>query len=86
MYDEELTPERNTARALCSIAESLRGIGLGGTTPGALEFIGMQLREMNLRQARDLGEDADPPPGPAEDDLDDETRAYLNWERSRGCT
>jgi|2_EtaG_2_1085320.scaffolds.fasta_scaffold106042_2 hypothetical protein len=47
MYDEELTADENVARAFCSIADSLQGIGMGGNThPGALENIGMMLRDL----------------------------------------
>lgn len=47
MYDEELTAAENAARAFCSIAESLEGIGMGGSAhPGALENIGMMLRDL----------------------------------------
>ena len=47
MYDEELTADENVARAFCSIADSLQGIGMGGNThPGALEHIGMMLRDL----------------------------------------
>ena len=47
MYDEELTADENIARAFCSIADSLQGIGMGGTPhPGALAHIGMMLRDL----------------------------------------
>lgn len=46
IYDEELSPNENTARAICSIAASLQGVGRGGETPGALEYIGMMLRDL----------------------------------------
>jgi len=45
-YDDERTPDENVARALCSIADSLHGIGLGDLTPGTLEYIGMGLRDL----------------------------------------
>jgi len=51
-YDDSLTPEKNTACAMIEIAsaihrvaDALAGVGLGGTQPGALEFIGMALHD-----------------------------------------
>lgn len=47
MYDEELTATENAARALCSIADSLRGVGMGGNDyPGALENVSILLCDL----------------------------------------
>jgi hypothetical protein len=53
MYDENLKPDENMARAFCSIAGSfcsiagsLRGIGLGGSEPGAIENTSMEIKRL----------------------------------------
>ena len=51
-YDPEESIAVNQARAAYAIAEalnriaiSLQGIGLGGDRPGALEYLGMQVKD-----------------------------------------
>jgi hypothetical protein len=47
LYDEDLKPDENMARAFCSIANSLHGIGLGDNSdPGAIENISMEIRRV----------------------------------------
>ncbi len=48
LYNDELSPEENTGRALFAIARALQDLGYGsgdGTHPGCVEFLGMEIRD-----------------------------------------